>query len=83
MKITLDIPDRLAESHSFSQVDWLQEVAVALFQQELVTLGTASQLAGMHQMAFQELLYDRGISLHYDLADYQADIASLRDNHWR
>ncbi|MBE9136487.1 UPF0175 family protein [Nodosilinea sp. LEGE 07088] len=83
MKITLDIPDRLAESHTFSQVDWLQEVAVALFQQELVTLGTASQLAGMNQMAFQELLYDRGISLHYDLADYQADIASLRDNNWR
>ncbi|WP_017301501.1 UPF0175 family protein [Nodosilinea nodulosa] len=83
MKITLDIPDRLAESHTFSQVDWLQEVAVALFQQELVTLGTASQLAGMNQMAFQGLLYDRGISLHYDLADYQADIASLRDNNWR
>jgi predicted HTH domain antitoxin len=83
MKITLDIPDHLVESHTLSQVDWLQEVAVALFQQELVTLGTASKLAGMNQMAFQELLYDRGISLHYDLADYQADIASLRDNHWR
>lgn len=83
MKITLDIPDSLAENHTLSQVDWLQEVAVALFQQELVTLGRASQLAGMSQIAFQELLYDRGISLHYDLADYQADIASLRDNNWR
>lgn len=83
MKITLDIPDMLAESHTFSQVDWMQEVAVALFQQELVTLGTASQLAGMHPTAFQELLCDRGVGLHYDLADYRADIASLRDNHWR
>jgi predicted HTH domain antitoxin len=83
MKITLDIPDSLADSHTLSQVNWLQEVAVALFQQELVTLGTASHLAGMNQMVFQELLYDRGISLHYDLADYQADVASLRDNHWR
>ena len=43
----------------------------------------ASKLAGMNQMAFQELLYNRGIGLHYDLADYQADIASLRDNNWR
>jgi hypothetical protein len=42
----------------------------------VVTLGTASNLAGMNQMAFQGLLYDRGISLHYDLADYQADIVS-------
>lgn len=37
----------------------------------------------MHQMAFQELLYDRGIGPHYDLADYQADIESLRNNDWR
>jgi predicted HTH domain antitoxin len=83
MKITLDIPDELTQHHSFSQADWLREIAVALFQQEHVTLGTASNIAGMHQMQFQELLYDRGINLHYDIADYQADIESLRQNHWR
>jgi predicted HTH domain antitoxin len=83
MKITFDIPDTLTQNHPLTQADWLREIAVALFQQELITLGTASHIAGMHQMQFQELLYDRGINLHYDLADYQADIASLRQNHWR
>jgi predicted HTH domain antitoxin len=83
MKITLGIPDELAQDHSFSQTDWLREIAVALFQQELVTLGTASNIAGMHQVQFQELLYDRGINLHYDIADYQADMESLRQNNWR
>jgi len=34
----------------------------------------------VQQMTFQELLCDRGISLHYDLADHQADMASLHDN---
>jgi len=53
------------------------------FQQELITLGTASQIAGMHQIEFQALLSDREICVHYDLADYQADIESLRANNWR
>lgn len=83
MKITLEIPDRLAEGQALAEVDWLKEVAVALFQQELVTLGTASKIAGMPQLAFQSLLYDRGIGPHYDLADYRADIESLRANNWR
>lgn len=83
MKITLDIPDELTQDHPLSQAEWLREIAIALFQQELVTLGTASHIAGMYQMQFQELLYDRGINLHYDIADYQADIESLRQNNWR
>lgn len=83
MKITLDIPDEALQEQALSQADWLREVAIALFRQELVTLGTASTIAGMHQMAFQELLFDRGINLHYGLADYQADVESLRNNRWR
>lgn len=80
MKITLDLPDEALQEQPLSQADWLREVAVALFRQELVTLGTASTIAGMHQMAFPELLFDRGIDLHYGLADYQAGIESLRDD---
>lgn len=57
MKITFDIPDTLTQDHPLTQADWLREIAVALFQQELITLGTASHIAGMHQMQFQELLY--------------------------
>lgn len=83
MKITLDIPDDAFQEHVLSQADWLREFAIALFRQELVTLGTASAISGMHQMAFQDLLFDRGINLHYDLADYRADVASLRNNNWR
>lgn len=83
MQITLDIPDELIQGKTYTQADWLREIAVALFQKELVTLGTASKIAGMHQMQFQALLYDRGICIHYDIADYQADIESLRENNWR
>ena len=83
MRITIDIPDELTQSNTLSQADWLREVAIALFRQELITLSTASYIAGMQQLEFQGLLYDRSISLHYDIDDYRADIESLRSNHWR
>jgi predicted HTH domain antitoxin len=83
MKITLDIPDEITQSNTLSQIDWLREIAIALFQQELITLGTASHIAGMHQLEFQGLLSDRGICIHYDMDDYKADIESLRSHSWR
>jgi len=83
MQITLNIPEQLMQAHPPNSADWMREIAVALFQQELITLGTASQIAGMHQIEFQALLSDREICVHYDLADYQADIESLRANNWR
>ncbi len=83
MQITLNIPDQLMQANPPNSADWMREIAVALFQQELITLGTASQIAGMHQMEFQALLSDREICIHYDLADYQSDIESLRAHNWR
>jgi predicted HTH domain antitoxin len=83
MKITLDIPDEITQSNTLSQIDWLREIAIALFQQELITLGTASHIAGMHQLEFQGLLSDRGICIHYNMDDYKADIESLRSHSWR
>jgi predicted HTH domain antitoxin len=83
MKITIDIPDEIAQNSTLSQADWLREIAISLFRQELITLGTASHIARTQQLEFQGLLYDRGISLHYDIDDYRADIESLRSNHWR
>ncbi|HHP7243876.1 MAG TPA: UPF0175 family protein, partial [Elainellaceae cyanobacterium] len=62
--------------------DLRQELAVALFQQEKITLGTASQIAGMHQMEFQQLIGSRGICIHYDVEEFEEDIQGLRDRGW-
>lgn len=83
MQITLNIPDPPIQGHSLNSTDWVREIAIALFQQELITLGSASKITGMHQIEFQALLSERDICIHYDLADYQADIDSLRSHHWR
>jgi predicted HTH domain antitoxin len=78
MQITLDLPDAL----QISEADLRTELAISLFQQERITLGTASQLAGLHQIEFQQLIASRGICIHYDIEDLEQDLKSLREEGW-
>jgi predicted HTH domain antitoxin len=47
MQITLNLPDSLTQTDTFNQSDWLREIAIALFQQERITLSRASKIAGL------------------------------------
>jgi predicted HTH domain antitoxin len=78
MQVTIDLPDAL----QISEADVRTELAISLFQQERITLGTASQLAGLHQMEFQELIASRGICVHYNVEDLEQDLQSLREEGW-
>jgi len=94
MQITLEIPDdAIAQANLLSDADWLREIAfakrlgtrIALFQQELITLGRGSKIAGMHPIEFQKLLASRDICVHYvhyDVEDFEQDIQHLRDRGW-
>ncbi len=78
MQITINLPDAL----QISEADLRTELAISLFQQERITLGTASQLAGLHQIEFQKLIASRGICVHYDVEDLEQDLKSLREEGW-
>jgi predicted HTH domain antitoxin len=56
-----------------------QEIAVLLFQQEQLTLSQASHLAGMNRLQFQHLLASRGIPVHYDTEEFEADLKTLKE----
>ncbi|MBS1808683.1 MAG: UPF0175 family protein [Acidobacteria bacterium] len=57
--------------------EMIQELAIALFQRDKLTLGQASQLASLNQWQFQQLLASREIPLHYDVAEFEADLQTL------
>ncbi len=57
----------------------MQELAIVLFHKEKLILGQASQLAQMPQLQFQHLLANRQIPLHYDIAEFEADLNILRE----
>ena len=78
MQITIDLPDTL----QITEADLRTELAIALFQQQRITLGSASQLASLHQIEFQRLIADRGICIHYKIEDLEQDLASLRQDGW-
>ena len=78
MQITIDLPDSL----HLTEADLRTELATALFQQERITLGSASQLAGLPQIEFQRLIASRGICIHYDIEDLEQDLTSLHQDGW-
>ncbi|MBP9663174.1 MAG: UPF0175 family protein, partial [Pyrinomonadaceae bacterium] len=48
-----------------------------LFQEDKLTLGQASRLAGIHQVELQVELASRGIPIHYDDSDLDRDLETL------
>ena len=49
-----------------------------LFEQDRLTLMQAAELAEMRPIPFQHLLASRGISPHYDVPEFEQDMATLR-----
>lgn len=81
--MSLVISDEFMQSARISETDLKLEIAILLFQQEKITLGTASQFAGMNQIQFQRVLGSRKIPIHYGVEDFKQDLMSLEANDWR
>lgn len=76
--MSLTIPDDILQAARMSDSELRQELAILLFQQERLTLAQASRLAAMDLLRFQHLLASRGVSVHYDLDDFEQDLTTLR-----
>lgn len=72
------IPDEVLTAAHLSGAELKRELALALFQQQRLTLAQASHLAEVKQLEFQALLADRQIPIHYGVEDFRDDIETLR-----
>ena len=77
------IPDDILQATGMSSAELKQELAALLFQKEKLTLAQASKLAGMSRLEFQHLLASRSIPMHYDVPEFEEDLATLREIHGR
>jgi predicted HTH domain antitoxin len=77
-KITVDIPDDVAEVLRLPPAEAEQEVrkelAVTLYARQLLPLGKARQLAGLSRRDFEALLGERQISRHYSEEELKEDL---------
>lgn len=77
--MSLIISDEILQSAHLTADEMRQEIAILLFQREKLTLAQASSLAEMPQWQFQALLASRQIPVHYDIAEFEADLKTLRE----
>ena len=76
--MSLVIPDDILRAANMSAGELRREIALLLFQQDKLTLGQASEFAGISQLEFQRLLASRNIPVHYDAQEFTDDLDTLR-----
>jgi len=74
------ISDDILQSARLTEDELKQEIAVLLFQKEKLTLAQASRFAGMTRLQFQHLLASRKIPVHYDVAEFEEDLKTLKES---
>jgi predicted HTH domain antitoxin len=71
------ITDDVLTAAHLTEPELRRELAVALFREERLPLGHASRLAEMSQGAFQFLLADRQIPIHYGIEEFREDLRTV------
>lgn len=76
----IDIPEELLDLLQRSRLGLRADqvktaLAIHLFQEGIISVGKAAELAGDPRVAFELFLNDIGIpTVHYDLPDYEQDL---------
>lgn len=76
--MNITIPDEILHSAQLSEADIKLELAISLYQQRKISTGQARHLAGMHLLEFRREISSREICVNYDVEDFEADIATLK-----
>jgi predicted HTH domain antitoxin len=75
--VRLDLPSDLVSAARLDEGDVSQEaaklIALELFREDKVSLGRAAELCRTSIEAFIEFAGDRGVALHYGVADLEED----------
>lgn len=78
--MSIVISDEIIEASRLTQAEFLQEIAIHLFQSGRLTIGYASQMAQMDQLSFRAVLKARNIPLYvYDVEDFEIDLRGLKE----
>lgn len=76
--MVIEIPREIAHAARMTPEELKRELATHLFRLGKLSFGKARELAGMSVWVFQQWLGAQGIASHYDLEDYEADLATLQ-----
>ena len=77
--ISIEIPREIVHATRMTPKELQRELAVYLFQQGKLSFGKAREMADMTVWAFQQFLGVRGVPVHYDVQEYEQDLAVLKE----
>jgi len=73
----IEVQDEALRGLELTESQALVDLAVGLFTERRVTLGRGAEIARVTQLGFQQELGRRGIPIHHDVEDLQADLRTL------
>ena len=77
--VSIEIPREVLHSARMTPQELRRELAILLFQQGKLSFGKAREMAVMTVWSFQQLLGSREIPVHYDIAEYEEDLQTLKE----
>jgi predicted HTH domain antitoxin len=72
------IPDDILKATKMTEEELKLEIAIMLYKQEKISSGKVRAWTGLNVIEFQQQLSLRGLSINYDVEDFQADIQTLQ-----
>ncbi len=75
----LEVPQDILDTARLTIGELKVEIAVYLYAQGRLSIGKARELADMTLWEFRQLLASRRIPPHYDVADLDEDVDTLRE----
>jgi predicted HTH domain antitoxin len=75
----VEVSQEILDSARLTPSELKVEMAVHLYEQGRLSVGKARELADMTLWEFRQILVSRGISPHYDKADLDEDMVTLRE----
>jgi len=77
--MSIVISEDILYATRMTETEFLQEVAILLYEKGKLSLGKASKLARMGKIQFQWLLASRQIPINYGVEDFEADLKTLHN----
>lgn len=75
--MALIIEDRELQAAHITESELRLEIAIMLYQQNRLSMGLASEFAGMNRILFQKELGKREIPVNYDEEELEIDLQNL------
>lgn len=71
------ISEYIIRQTKLTEEEFRLKLALMLFEKNILTFGQAQRFSGLNVLAFQALLVENEVALHYDWDDYQDDRKTL------